>query len=122
MVEIAAGLKPSPRGELEITDVNDHYLAQGELRVEQLGRGFAWLDTGTHASLLQAAEFVRTVEERQGLKIACVEEVAYHMGFIEADQLASLAAPLRKSGYGEYLLRLVSDSKVKSVSRLPDRA
>ncbi len=111
VVEIAAGLQPSRRGELEITDVNDRYLAQGELRVEQLGRGFAWLDTGTHTSLLQAAEFVRTVEERQGLKIACVEEVAYRMGFIEADQLASLAAPLRKSGYGEYLLRLVAEAR-----------
>ena len=103
VLDIAAGIRPSARGELEITDVNKAYLERGDLMVEQLGRGFAWLDTGTHDSLLQASEFVRVVEERQGLKIACVEEIAYRMGFIDAERLARLAEPLRKSGYGEYL-------------------
>jgi glucose-1-phosphate thymidylyltransferase len=107
VVDIAAEIAPSPRGELEITDVNRVYLEQGRLRVERMGRGYAWLDTGTHASLLQASEFVRTVEERQGLKIACVEEIAYYMDYIDADQVLKLAAPLAKSGYGEYLQRLV---------------
>ena len=107
---MARALKPSPRGELEITDLNNLYLQRGELSLERLGRGSAWLDTGTHASLLDAGNFVRIVEERQGLKIACVEEVAYRMKFISADQLARLAEPLRKSGYGEYLLRVLADA------------
>ncbi|HVJ55627.1 MAG TPA: glucose-1-phosphate thymidylyltransferase RfbA [Aliidongia sp.] len=105
VLDIAAAVQPSARGELEITDVNNTYLALGELHVERFGRGFAWLDTGTHAALLDASNFVRTVEERQGLKIACVEEVAWVMGYISDDQLAALAAPLLKSGYGEYLVR-----------------
>ncbi len=109
VVDIAAQLEPSARGELEITDVNRAYLEQGELCVELLGRGYAWLDTGTHRSLLQAANFVQTIEERQGLKIACVEEVAYRMGYIDAAQVARLAAPLEKSGYGEYLMQVVAE-------------
>lgn len=103
VVEIARGLTPSGRGELEITDVNKAYLAVGQLRVEVLGRGIAWLDTGTHESLLQAAAFVQAVEARQGLKIGCIEEVAYRMGYISADDLRRIAKPLRKSGYGCYL-------------------
>jgi glucose-1-phosphate thymidylyltransferase len=105
VLDIAAAVRPSARGELEITDVNNAYLALGELHVERFGRGFAWLDTGTHAALLDASNFVRTVEERQGLKIACVEEVAWVMGYIDDAQLAALALPLIKSGYGEYLVR-----------------
>ncbi len=107
VLEIARTIVPSPRGELEITDVNRVYLERGDLAVEKLGRGYAWLDTGTHDSLLQASEFVRTVEARQGLKIACVEEIAYYMGYIDAEQVLRLADPLAKSGYGEYLRRLV---------------
>ena len=110
VVELARSLKPSVRGELEITDLNNLYLKRGELTLERLGRGSAWLDTGTHASLLDAGNFVRIVEERQGLKIACVEEVAYRMKFINAEQLKRLAAPLMKSGYGEYLLRVLGDA------------
>jgi glucose-1-phosphate thymidylyltransferase len=106
VVDVAANLAPSPRGELEITDVNRTYLSRGELRVERLGRGYAWLDTGTHASLLQASEFVHTVEERQGLKIACVEEVAWRMGTIDTATLVRLAANYGGSSYGDYLREL----------------
>ena len=107
VVNIAATIKPSVRGEYEITDVNNEYLKQGRLKVGVLGRGMAWLDTGTFASLMQAGQFVQVIEERQGLKIGCIEEVAYEMGFINADQLAKTAKTVLKSGYGEYLLRLI---------------
>jgi glucose-1-phosphate thymidylyltransferase len=105
----ARSINPSARGELEITDLNRAYLRDGTLSVERLGRGTAWLDTGTHNSLLDAGVFVRIIEERQGLKVACVEEVAWRMGYIDAVQLKELASPLQKSGYGEYLLRIVRD-------------
>ncbi|MFM8443855.1 MAG: sugar nucleotidyltransferase, partial [Methylococcus sp.] len=107
VVDMAADLKPGPRGELEITDINRLYLEQGQLRVDRLGRGVAWLDTGTHDSLLQAANFIQTIEERQGLKICCPEEIAWSQGWITSEQLAEQAEPLRKSNYGEYLLRLL---------------
>ncbi|MCS6960164.1 MAG: glucose-1-phosphate thymidylyltransferase RfbA [Pseudanabaenaceae cyanobacterium SKYGB_i_bin29] len=109
VVEYAKQLKPSHRNELEITDLNLIYLRQGKLRVEILGRGYAWLDTGTHASLHQAANFVQTLEERQGLKLACIEEIAYRLGYITADQLKALALPLAKSSYGQYLLQILQD-------------
>jgi glucose-1-phosphate thymidylyltransferase len=111
VVEIARGLKPSARGELEITDVNMAYLRAGALRLEKFGRGTAWLDTGTHESLIDAANFVRIVEERQGLKVACVEEVAFRMGYIGARQLGKLARTLTKSGYGQYLQQILREEK-----------
>jgi glucose-1-phosphate thymidylyltransferase len=109
VVGIASRLTPSARGELEITDVNKAFLARGELEVLPMSRGYAWLDTGTHDSLLEASQFIETIERRQGLKIACPEEIAYRMGFIDAAQLTALAEPLAKSGYGEYLLRVLED-------------
>jgi glucose-1-phosphate thymidylyltransferase len=107
VVEIAKNIAPSPRGEYEITDVNKEYLRQGKLKVGVLNRGTAWLDTGTFASLMQAGQFVQVLEERQGLKVGCIEEVAYRMGFIDAEQLKAVATPLVKSGYGKYLLNLL---------------
>jgi len=112
VVDIARSIKPSPRGELEITDVNKVYLEQGNLQVEVMSRGTAWLDTGTHNSLLDAANFIRVVEERQGLKVACPEEIALRMGYIDKEQLLALAKPLEKSGYGVYLQNLLRDEGV----------
>jgi len=107
--EIARSLKPSARGELEITDMNRSYMALGRLHVEIMGRGYAWLDTGTHESLLDASQFIATIERRQGLKVACPEEIAYRMGWISAAQLAELAAPMQNNGYGQYLMRVLSE-------------
>jgi glucose-1-phosphate thymidylyltransferase len=109
VTEIAANLKPSPRGELEITDVNREYLRRGQLRVELLGRGFAWLDTGTHESLLEASHYVQTIEERQGLKIACIEEIAYRLGYITAAQVRAFGETMKKNEYGQYLLRMLEE-------------
>jgi glucose-1-phosphate thymidylyltransferase len=109
VVDIASSLKPSARGELEITDLNRCYLEQGQLSVEVMGRGMAWLDTGTHESLLEASTFIQIIEKRQGLKIACVEEIAYRLGYIDAAQLERLAAPMRNNGYGQYLLSVLRD-------------
>lgn len=111
VVEFAESLTPSARGELEITDINHRYLEQGELTVDTMGRGYAWLDTGTHDAMLDAGQFIETIERRQGLKIACPEEIALSNGWIDAAQLEALAQPLAKSGYGEYLLRLLEDTK-----------
>ena len=111
VVDIAASLQPSPRGELEITDVNRVYLEQGTLQVQTLGRGYAWLDTGTHDSLLEAGQFIATIEKRQGLKVACPEEIAWHNGWIDSAQLQRLADPMKKNGYGQYLLRLLDEER-----------
>ena len=109
VVQMAKDLKPSPRGELEITDLNRLYLARGDLHVEVMGRGMAWLDTGTHDSLLEAGSFIQTIEKRQGLKVACPEEIAYRMGFIEATQVEVLAKKYAKNGYGQYLMQMLSE-------------
>jgi glucose-1-phosphate thymidylyltransferase len=107
--DVAASIKPSARGELEITEVNARYLEQGQLDVEIMGRGYAWLDTGTHDSLLEASQFIATLEKRQGLKVACPEEIAFRSGWIDAAQLETLAAPMSKNGYGQYLLSLLRE-------------
>ena len=109
VVQIAKKIKPSHRGELEITSVNQEYLKQHNLKVELLGRGFAWLDTGTHDSLMEAGQFIETIEKRQGLKVACLEEIAYRMNYISLNQLKKLAEPLKKNGYGQYILKLAKE-------------
>lgn len=111
VVEIAKGIKPSPRGELEITDINNAYLKRGDLRVERFGRGFAWLDTGTHDSLLEASQYVQTIEHRQGLRVACLEEIAYQKGWICREKLLAKAEELKKTGYGQYLKTLVAGTR-----------
>ena len=111
IVDIAKQVKPSPRGELEITDVNKAYLEMGNLRVQKMRRGYAWLDTGTHKSLLKAAQFVETIQTRQGLKVSCIEEIAYNMGYIDEEQLMRLAEPLQKNEYGQYLQRLAREGR-----------
>ncbi len=116
VIDIAKNIQPSDRGELEITDINQAYLNYDDLNVELLGRGFAWLDTGTHESLLEASHFIETIEKRQTLKIACIEEIAFNMGYIDADQLLTLARPLKKNDYGQYLIRLAENSKTIETS------
>ena len=112
MVEIAGTIEPSHRGELEITDVNQRFLERGKLKMELMGRGFAWLDTGTHESLLEASNFIQTIEKRQGLKVSCIEEIAFEMGYIDAGKLVQLAQPLKKNSYGAYMLRRAREGKV----------
>jgi glucose-1-phosphate thymidylyltransferase len=111
VIDIAKSVKPSERGELEITSINQAYLSMGQLKVEQLGRGFAWLDTGTHDSLLEASQFVHTVEKRQGFKIACLEEIAFNHGWLDKATIKKIGEELSKTGYGKYLLNLVKDSE-----------
>lgn len=113
VIDIAAGLRPSGRGELEITDINTAYLKMDKLRVEKMGRGIAWLDTGTHETLMQASNFIQVIEERQGLKVACIEEIVYRKGYITAEQVEALAGPLIKNGYGKYLMDLLAYEKKK---------
>lgn len=115
VVDIAKNIEPSPRGELEITDINQEYLEMGKLDVEVMGRGYAWLDTGTHESLLEAGTFIETIEKRQSLKVACLEEIAFRMGYITHNQLVDLAQPLKKNGYGQYLLRIAEESVMEGV-------
>lgn len=115
VVEIAKNIEPSPRGELEITDINQKYLEMSELDVEVMGRGYAWLDTGTHESLLEAGTFIETIEKRQSLKVACLEEIAFRMGYITHSQLIELAQPLKKNGYGQYLLQIAEESVMEGV-------
>lgn len=115
VVDIAKNIEPSHRGELEITDINQEYLEMGELDVEVMGRGYAWLDTGTHESLLEAGTFIETIEKRQSLRVACLEEIAFRMGYITHNQLVDLAQPLKKNGYGQYLLRIAEESVMEGV-------
>ena len=113
VVEIAANVQPSARGEIEISDINQAYLDRGDLDVQVMGRGYAWLDTGTHESLLEASSFIATIQKQQNLKVASLEEIAYRMGYIDLDQLEVLAQPLKKNDYGQYLLRLVADEQAR---------